>query len=516
MNQSINIFRKDAAHLLPQLSLPIFTLTLFTVLESKSWVAGPLTFFSTPALTNVLAALFFMAWAILIVSLVQAERLVGLNQFWTTRPYEWHRLIAAKCLSLLAFLYLPLIVSQMIILHQAHLPMLQSIPELLHNLLLLTAIFVLPVACAAALTRSIVQAVMALLVCLAMVVALVFFATSKDLTPRMLMPLLIVLIAAVLMVAIANQYRRRTTDRSLCLLAAAPVLVALLLVSVPGRSLGAFEYHPPAGAPPVSVQFDSNPLRAFGNPANVIRNPPDAARSHASDLVADPGKDLLLHIPLLVSAVDPEATFALDGHRITLTGADGTAWQSPWLAEVGMLAPPSTAAPFPASADFSIPRSVYARLGDGPISIRIDFALTQLQNQAPIRTTLSTSGEMIPSLGFCSLDESYETIVCRSAFRNPPRFAVATSRKIGPCTAQDAQVDPALGAIGDAEPSSLLPHVTAVDTVPVQLSFTNKAAYLCPGTPITYTEKRVRAHIEVQMPAATVRLSDYVASVRPR
>ena len=45
MSQSLNIFRKDTAQMLPQLLMPISTLTLFTVLESRSWSSNPLLFF---------------------------------------------------------------------------------------------------------------------------------------------------------------------------------------------------------------------------------------------------------------------------------------------------------------------------------------------------------------------------------------------------------------------------------------------------------------------------------------
>ena len=182
MNQSLNILRKDAAQMLPQLSVPLFTLALFTVLEAKSWGSGPPLLLSTAGLTNVLVLLFCMTWVVLIISLVQAERLVGLNQFWTTRPYEWPRLFAAKCYFLLAFLYFPLLVSQVILLHQARLSIVHSVPALFYNLLLFTAVFVLPVLCAAAVTRSIGQAMLVLLVLLSMLVrvAIVSDAVQRD------------------------------------------------------------------------------------------------------------------------------------------------------------------------------------------------------------------------------------------------------------------------------------------------------------------------------------------------
>jgi hypothetical protein len=514
MNQPFNILRKDAAQLLPQLLMPMFTLALFTLLESRSWTPGPMLLFSTPALTNVLAMLFSMTWAILILSLIQAERLVGVNQFWTTRPYEWPSLIAAKGMFLIAFLYLPLIASQIVLLHEAHLAILASLPALARNLLLFTCALVLPAACGASLTRHLVHAIMALVGILTVLVAVAFFSDFKDLAPRMLAPLQMFLLAASIVAAILHQYRTRATTRSLVLLAIAPALILLLQIAVPGTPLAAVEYRPPAGPAPVSVAFDSNPLRIFALPARSIQNPADPLRAVVASYFSDPAMNLFLHLPLLVSATGPKAGFALDGHRISLQSANGYAWRSPWLSMSGMLAPPPGSAPFPGVAEFAIPKSVYRRLGDGAVTLRIEFALTQLDDQPPTRTTLSTSGEPIPGLGFCALDESYSEVTCRSAFHNPPRFDIVSSTRSGPCTAPNAATDPALTSVGDSA-ASTQPHIASVDLTEVRLTFA-RAGYLCPGAPVSFTEKRAGRRIRIETPPATIRLSDYTGAVKTK
>ncbi|MGA1984208.1 MAG: hypothetical protein ABSG84_17305 [Acidobacteriaceae bacterium] len=498
MNQALNIFRKDTAQMWAQLLMPMSTLTLFTVLESKSWSSNPLMFFSTDTLTNVLVLTFCMIWVVLIISLIQAERLVGLNQFWTTRPYEWPKLIAAKCCFLLTFLYFPLVVSQVILLHQAHLSIAQSVPALLHNLLVFTVVFVLPVVCAAALTRSIGRAMLVLLVFVAMLVAVASFPTLfKGLAPRSLLPLQLFLIAAVLSAALINQYRNRTTGRSLNILILAPVLTLLLQVTVPGTSLAAYGYPLPTGSSSVSVQFDSNPLRAFGTP-----------------LPSDPDARLYLHLPLLLSGIEPGTSFALDGHRLTLIGANGYQWQSPWLSQAGALSSSQSSGQITAFSEFSIPRSVYDRLAGSPVSLRIEFALTQLQDQPPVGSTLSTVGTRIRGLGFCLLDESYSVVNCRSAFHAPSHFAIETFRKLGPCTLPDAVLDPAFGLVGDAGSVSMLPHISSVDVTPLQLGAPTRAGNLCPGMPIKFVEKRFQRRLEIEMPAVTIALKDYVGSTK--
>jgi hypothetical protein len=515
MNQSLNIFRKDARQLLPQITMPVFALILFTVLEARTWIPEPPLLISTSVLTHVLVLLFCMSWIVLITSLIQAERLVGLNQFWTTRPYEWPKLLAAKFIFLIAFFYVPLSISQIVLIHQAHLSIVQSIPALLHNMLLLTAVFILPVVCSAALTRSIAQALLAQLVVFCVMVGVASLSVMfKGMPPRSLLPIQICIIAVVLLVAIANQYRSRTTMRSLSIFLFAPILPLLMQAALPGSSLAAFEYRLPADPAPVSVRFDSNPLRANGSSSSPFRNSSDVLRAYASKSLGGADAGIFLHLPLLVSEIDGGKNFALEGHRLNLAGANGYTWHSPWLSESGMLAPAQFPGEFTASSDISIPRNVYDRLANAPVSVSLDFALTQLQDQSPIRSTLSTAGEEIPALGFCALDESYSTINCRSAFHDPPRFATQTFRKVGPCTVPGAQVDPANGAAGTSGPTSILPDISSVVVTPVALNFPRREGFLCPGLPITFVEKRYQRRLQIETPVATIRLSDYVSTIK--
>jgi hypothetical protein len=515
MNQSLNIFRKDARQLLPQIMMPVFTLILFTVLGAKTWISGPPLLISTSALTHVLVLLFCMSWVVLITSLIQAERLVGLNQFWTTRPYEWSKLLAAKFFFLLAFFYVPLAISQMVLIHQAHLSIVQSVPAFLHNMLLLTAVFILPVVCTAALTRSIAQALLSLLVLFGAMVAVASLSVLfKGMPPRSLLPVQICIVAVVLLVVIVNQYRSRAARRSLSIFLFAPVLPLLLQAAVPGSSLAAFEYPLAADHAPVSVRFDSNPLRANAISSNPFRNSADAWRAFASKSLGGADAEIYLHLPLLVSEIETGNSFVLGGHRLNLAGANGYTWHSPWFSESGMLAPAQFSGEFTASSDVFIPRGVYDRLANVPVTVSLDFALTQLQDQAPTRSTLSTEGEMISGLGFCALDESYSVINCRSSFLDPPVFAIQTFRKVGPCTDPHVQVDPANGMVGSSEPASALPDITSVVVTPVALNSPRKEGFLCPGLPISFVEKRYQRRFQIRMPAATIHLSDYMGIIK--
>jgi hypothetical protein len=164
-----------------------------------------------------------------------------------------------------------------------------------------------------------------------------------------------------------------------------------------------------------------------------------------------------------------------------------------------------------AYAEFPIPRSVYDRLRDDLVTVQIDFALTQLQDQPPILSTLSTIGDSIPALGFCALDQSYSVINCRSAFQEPSQFAIQTYRQI-PCTAPGADVEPAFGMVGDFKSTSALPHISSVVVTGLPLSAPRRAGYLCPGAPIKFVEKRFERRLQIRMPVATLQFKGYVGS----
>jgi hypothetical protein len=199
-----------------------------------------------------------------------------------------------------------------------------------------------------------------------------------------------------------------------------------------------------------------------------------------------------------------------------LTSATGATWESPWIAGGGMFAGALNTTRSTAFEEFSIPRAAYERLGDGPVTLKIDFALVELRDQAPFQLTVSTHGDLAPGVGFCALDEAYAAIQCRSAFRGSDYFAVSTFRRPGPtCVGPPAPLEPAYGFIGDprATPASL--HISPVLVGGLHLGGgSGRTATLCPGTPIAFVEKRPERRIEVQMPGTSIELKDYVGAVK--
>jgi hypothetical protein len=269
-----------------------------------------------------------------------------------------------------------------------------------------------------------------------------------------------------------------------------------------GTTLAAHSYTPLGEHSPLSVQFDTSPERQFGVGVQENRK-----------------AGLFVHLPLVVAGISAGTTFSRNGQRISLTGADGYNWHSPWLVDGGFFAPGLTG-PSKAFAEFSIPPSVYDRLGDGLVTARVDFALGQLQDQSPLQFAVSTEGDVVRGLGFCALDDGYFVMQCRSAFREPAYFAVNTFRKQGPFCKMPAGapapvIEPAHGFFGDPpQQTSTSLHISPVVVRRLQLNGAGKTATLCPGLPISFVEKRLQGRIEVSMPATQIRLRDYLGQVR--
>jgi hypothetical protein len=142
MRQTIHIFRKDIRHCWPYFAA-VFGLTALHAWQGSLDLPGPQIYqLVTPEL--LLALPMFLAWWLTIGAVIHGESLVGERQFWTTRPYSWKSLLSAKLLFVAAFLALPLLISDCIILLSSGFNPLDLIPGLLSRQFWLLAFLVLP------------------------------------------------------------------------------------------------------------------------------------------------------------------------------------------------------------------------------------------------------------------------------------------------------------------------------------------------------------------------------------
>ncbi|HYW47872.1 MAG TPA: hypothetical protein VE959_33705 [Bryobacteraceae bacterium] len=148
MRRAITIFLKDARHLWPR------TL-IFPALLALAALLDPV--YLDYRLHMALAA---ACWYV-IVSAIHEEALPGDRQYWLTRPYTWRDLFAAKALFVLAFVNLPLAVFHASVWKAAGIPLLDHLQVLFWKEAFFTALYVLPAAAVAAVTRNVGQTILA-------------------------------------------------------------------------------------------------------------------------------------------------------------------------------------------------------------------------------------------------------------------------------------------------------------------------------------------------------------------
>src|ERR1019366_9663654 len=125
MKQILHIFVKDARHQWLEILLSL-AVTLALVLTCRSrWHTGAvlyasfLPFGSMSDLPALLVLVVALSWWLLISPVIHEEKLVGDRQFWITRPYEWKKLLAAKVLFAIAWIGVPYLLVQALMLAEA-------------------------------------------------------------------------------------------------------------------------------------------------------------------------------------------------------------------------------------------------------------------------------------------------------------------------------------------------------------------------------------------------------------
>lgn len=159
MPRAIAIFRKDARHLWPHITIFLFLMALAALLDPTYTGRGASSY-------TLLSSLLPLAcWSLVIVS-IHEEKLPGDRQYWLTRPISWKDLLAAKALFVIAFINLPLMLFHLVIWLALGIPPLAHLPALLWKQVFFAAFYILPVALLAAVTRNIGQVIMAALLIL--------------------------------------------------------------------------------------------------------------------------------------------------------------------------------------------------------------------------------------------------------------------------------------------------------------------------------------------------------------
>ena len=331
MNRTLRIFRKDAWCLWPQ-ALVLLALMAMAALRDPlhkhgfissggSVAFGGSVFELMAELSPLLAAL--AGW-VLVVSLIQEERLIGHEQYWLTRPYSWKNLIAAKALFLAVFVILPLIVCQFASVAHAGLSPWRWLPALFWRQVFFFVFLVMPAVAMAAVTRHFGQVALAAIGAFALVAAGVFELAQNGVPDWggydwMQTSGAALVMAAGMAAAILLQYTRRKTALSRGILAATLALALLLMVYVPvgGAAIAIQSLFSRQAIPDSTLRTSYDASRTGAHPTETSRNSNDP-------------EGVRLEIPLRVEGVPADEPIAVDLTSVAVETPTG-AWRSGWL-----------------------------------------------------------------------------------------------------------------------------------------------------------------------------------------
>ena len=376
---------------------------------------------------SVLLIGFFLIWFFLIVRAVQGESLVGDREFWQTRPYVWWQLLLAKVAFLLLALSLPFSIAQIYLLAASGVHWTPGIlPGLIWLQLEFAVFLMLPAAALAALTETIVQWVLTLVV-IGLMIPVVGWLPWARLeaslagTEELATTVGIVIVAAAMIVVITIQYRRRYLLAARIVFAAAVALI------------------------PFVVAFGSSNLgRSIAYPMDRGRNPlqfaiarAEAARYVVAD--SEPSGNNL-QIPMGNVSVSPDTVVQVEGMRISLTGQNGWHWVSRW-ENTSLL---FTRTQQPEKLSLTLPSDISAKVAAGVAASRAELAIAVYRMSPEIRIDTRAGRFSIPGNGVCSwpvpnqfVQFEIRTLSCAEPLRGPDLMTIRIESGESTCLMDD-------------------------------------------------------------------------------
>jgi hypothetical protein len=418
MGQAIHIFKKDVRHLRFEIAIAITVTALFAFIETKHalWPVDAV-YSDTPA--SYLALLLLpVAWWMLIGRAVHDEALPGDRQFWITRPYSWRSLLSAKLLFILAFVNLPMLIAQIVIVHAYGFSIGAELTGLLWSQVLLTIVFVLPVLAISALTTGFAQLIAGMLVPCVIALALasvkfkyqffLFGITSVFVSgPGWVWSYLVFLIIAIAAPAILFwQYRRRGTTVARCFVGAAWILVAMVFYLISWNT---------------TYKIDSAlfPTRVDLSAARIVS---DLAGKKPRMSFRQGGDDVRLNVPFQLTGLPSGATARVEYLSASFQAPDGTTWSADGFTWENPEGPDQQ---FSFGSGFNGGR--YLTSNDVPVKVHGTLYFAVFGNART--TTVPFGDHFVPveQVGLCSATESFiessehrkYLLICNSAFRSP-------------------------------------------------------------------------------------------------
>lgn len=428
MRESLHIFRKDARHFAIHIALFIalvFASGAALIGASRAKVQSP----SSAAVEQIgglmLIAVPVYAW-FLIAMAIHDEPLPGDTQFWTTRPYRRSSLVLAKVLFVLAFVNLPLLVSDIALISFHRLWGPSLIPDLLLKQVVVSLWLILPAFAIAAVTRGLAQFVLFLVLCAIGVVLVAMIPPSfmhtgigvSAISWRWIIPFASALL--VLAALIAYTKRRIFVSR---------VIVALAFLSI--------------DVPPLWATV--NVLLSSHSPVNtdmLLTGHPIAMSIDVTDVTLETNSELnpdfaSIRVPVHLTSLPSGTTRLSVGGRATLDAQGEKSIKSQVISRsnVGELGRNPFDIPAPAdlgdqSLWIQLLRADYAHLAGKTADLHLSIQAIAYRDAPFTRIPIGTKHFVLAGIGRCEPSPDH-LFVCSTALRPPKPFVAYLASRNG-------------------------------------------------------------------------------------
>jgi hypothetical protein len=510
MNQILNVFRKDLRRFWREIAVSVALLATYSWNDVRGWsgehnvaaYGGLGSIVSYQFLSGLVTVLLPIAWAFLIVRVVQEETLVGNRQFWITRPYDWTKLLVEKMLFVAATINLPLLIADVILLAKAGFPPTHYVIGLLWMQLLISLILIMPLATLATVTASVVQTILAILgVALYMIgVAWLASVTPSSSFSGPADSLELVLLVVVCLAVTLWQYARRKTVASRWLIAALALAVVLVVAVAPYNAIVNHEFPRLAPSEPSPIQLALLPATPIGDA--------DAPKRE---------KEIVIQLPIGVSGLAEDSIVVVSGVMVSLEAPNGLHWNSGWVS-------PGTEL-FPDTGDMQIPfnlkEAFFDQVKSTPVKAQISLALTEYRDKNR-RDFVTPSDEFrMSDVGVCSAEPSYERkIRCRTPLHTPSSILIMSDLSATTCRAMEGETRADNRFIvrnwqqnSDSGPAQF--GISPVKNVDFYLWARNNngarviVSGICPGTPLIISNPELVRRVGTELDIDNLQVADY-------
>ena len=512
MKQILNIFRKDLRRFWYEIAVSLALLATYSWNDARGWAGerniaasggGIAALFDYQVLSGLVAVLLPIAWAFLIVRVVQGEALVGDRQFWVTRPYEWKKLLAAKVLFVAFTINVPLLIADVVLLAKAGFPPAHYVTGLLWMQVLIALILILPIATLATVTASVVQMILAILVvalymiCIAWLASVIPSSSFSGPVDSLEFALLIATCLAVIL----WQYARRKTATSRWMIVGLALAVALIVAATPYDAIVNHEFPRIRPGDPLPVQLALLP----------------ADSSQAAE-VPDKEKEVAIQLPLSTAGMAEDSIVVLSGVKVLLEAPNGLRWNSGWVSYGQTELFPDQ---WGTQVSFTLKKAFFEQVKSAPVRARISLALAEYRDKNR-RDFVTPRGEFLMSdVGVCSADKAYKReIHCRAPLRTPSSMLITSDLSANTCPAREGESRAENRLIvrdwyqnSDSGPAEF--GISSVKNVDFYLWVRNHngarpvVAGICPGTPLLISNPEFVRSIGTELEINSLRLADY-------